>query len=65
MDRTPAVGAVFQTSMGYYGHVGIVLAVNSDGSLKVREMNFDGRGIGTLTEGIIPASAVGSFNYIH
>lgn len=65
VDRTPSVGAVFQTTSGYYGHVGIVLAVNADGSIKVREMNLDSRGVGTLTEGIIPASSVGSFNYIH
>ena len=65
VNRTPSVGAVFQTTSGYYGHVGIVLAVNPDGSIKVREMNLDSRGVGTLTEGIIPASSVGSFNYIH
>ena len=65
VDRNPEVGAVFQTTAGYYGHVGIVVAINVDGSLVVREMNLDNRGIGTLTEGIIPASAVRSFNYIH
>ena len=65
VDHTPAPGAVFQTTSGWYGHVGIVIDVYADGSLLVREMNLDSRGIGTLTEGIIPASAVGSFNYIH
>lgn len=65
VDHTPSVGAVFQTTAGYYGHVGIVIAINGDGSLLVREMNLDNRGIGTLTEGIIPASSVGGFNYIH
>ncbi len=65
VDRTPSVGAVFQTTSGYYGHVGIVLAVNPDNSIFVREMNLDSRGAGTLTEGTIPASSVGSFNYIH
>lgn len=65
VDHNPEVGAVFQTTAGYYGHVGIVVAINVDGSLTVREMNLDNRGIGTLTEGIIPASAVRSFNYIH
>lgn len=45
--------------------LGLFLAVNPDGSIKVREMNLDSRGVGTLTEGIIPASSVGSFNYIH
>lgn len=65
VDKNPRPGDVFQTTAGYYGHVGIVLSVNGDGSLFVREMNLDSRGIGTLTEGTIPASAVGTFNYIH
>lgn len=65
VNRTPSVGAVFQTTSGYYGHVGIVLDVYGDGSILVREMNLDSRGVGTLTEGIIPASSVSSFNYIH
>lgn len=65
VDHNPRAGDVFQTTAGYYGHVGIVLQVNGDGSLLVQEMNLDNRGVGTLTEGIIPASSVGSFNYIH
>lgn len=65
VDHTPSVGAVFQTTAGYYGHVGIVIGINADGSLLVREMNLDNRGIGTLTEGVIPASSVSGFNYIH
>lgn len=63
VNRTPSVGAVFQTASGYYGHVGIVTAVNRDGSITVREMNQAGPYI--VTEANIPASAVGSFNYIH
>ena len=39
VDRRPEVGAVFQTSAGYYGHVGIVERVNNDGSFYVSEMN--------------------------
>ncbi len=65
VNNTPSVGAVFQTTAGYYGHVGIVTDTLADGSLRVQEMNLDSRGIGTLTEGIIPASSVGGFNYIH
>ena len=65
VDHIPEAGAVFQTTAGWYGHVGIVMSVNADGSIVVREMNLDSRGIGTLTEGTIPASSVGSFNYIH
>lgn len=65
VDNHPEVGAVFQTSSGGsgYGHVGVVLAVNGDGSILVREMNLAGPYI--VTEGIIPASSVYNFNYIH
>lgn len=64
VDNTPEVGAVFQTSGGsYYGHVGYVTAVNSDGSITVREMNL---GVAyRITESEIPANLVKNFNYIH
>ena len=64
VDHTPEAGAVFQTAGGsYYGHVGYVTAVNGDGSITVREMNF---GIPyRVTESEIPANLVGNFNYIH
>lgn len=65
VDNNPEVGAVFQTSSGGsgYGHVGVVLAVNGDGSVLVREMNLAGPYV--VTEGTIPASSARSFNYIH
>ena len=63
VDKTPQVGAVFQTTSGWYGHVGVVTGINSDGSLTVREMNY-GRAY-RITEGVIPANIVGNFNYIH
>lgn len=65
VDRHPEVGAVFQTPNGsYYGHVGVVLAVNGDGSLLVREMNYGFRAY-VVTESTIPANVAGNFNYIH
>lgn len=63
VDRTPEVGAVFQTTAGWYGHVGVVLAVNSDGSILVREMNYAAAYV--ATEATIPASQTRSFMYIH
>lgn len=63
VNRTPAVGAVFQTRAGWYGHVGVVIAVNPDGSIRVREMNYAGARV--ITEATIPANAVGNFKYIH
>ena len=61
----PVVGAVFQSPYGGggYGHVGVVVGINADGSVVVREMNFWGNFV--VTEGTIPASAVHNFNYIY
>lgn len=64
VNRTPSYGAVFQTNSGWYGHVGIVVGVNGDGSIIVREMNYGGRAYSVL-ESTIPANLVGNFNYIH
>ena len=63
VDRNPSVHAVFQTSSGYYGHVGVVTAVNGDGSITVREMNYAGAYV--VTEARIPASQVHNYYYIH
>ena len=63
VNRTPAPGAIFQTSSGWAGHVGYVESVNPDGSIVVTEMNY---GIPyRVIRSTIPASAVGNFNYIH
>lgn len=64
VDRTPEVHAIFQTSSGWYGHVGIVTGINPDGSITVEEANYNYRP-GRITRSIIPADAVGSFYYIH
>lgn len=64
VDHTPEAGAVFQTTQGTYGHVGIVVRVNEDGSILVREMNYGYRPW-VITEATIPASAIGNFSYIH
>ena len=64
VNRTPSVGAIFQTSSGWYGHVGYVEAVNPDGSIRVSEMNY-GYVSYRVIESTIPASAVGNFYYIH
>ena len=64
VNRSPEVGAIFQTSSGWYGHVGVVTGVNADGSITVEEANYNYRA-GRITRSIIPASAVGNFNYIH
>lgn len=63
VDRTPSAGAIFQSDSGWYGHVGYVESVNSDGSINVSERNYAGC-YGVLFS-TIPASDVGNFNYIH
>lgn len=65
VDRTPEKDAIFQTSSGWYGHVGVVVEdTNPDGSITVEEANYNYRP-GRITRSIIPADAVGSFYYIH
>lgn len=65
VNRTPAVGAVLQTSGGGggYGHVAVVESIGSDGSVTVSEMNFIGPYV--VSSRTIPADAASSFNYIH
>ncbi len=64
VSRTPSAGAIFQTTSGWYGHVGYVESVNPDGSIIVTEMNYNYRAY-LVIRATIPASAVGNFNYIH
>lgn len=64
VNRTPSAGAIFQTSSGWYGHVGYVESVNEDGSIVTTEMNYNYRTY-MVIRSTIPASAVGNFNYIH
>ncbi len=64
VDKTPEVGAVFQTPSGWYGHVGVVVKLNDDGSIDVEETNYNYR-VGRVTRATIPAASVGRFNYIH
>lgn len=64
VDNVPEAGAVFQTTSGWYGHVGYVMAVNGDGSILVREMNYNYYTY-AVSESVIPANVVPNLNYIH
>lgn len=64
VSRSPVAGAIFQTSSGWYGHVGYVEAVNGDGSIVVSEMNYNYSPF-MVIRSTIPANAVGNFNYIY
>ncbi len=63
VNNTPAVGAVFQTTSGYYGHVGIVERVGPDGSVFVSEMNQVGFNV--RSERKFTPSEARNYTYIH
>lgn len=60
----PVAGSVFQSSAGWYGHVGYVEAVNPDGSIVASEMNYNYRAFVAIRS-TIPASAAANLNYIY
>lgn len=62
VNNTPKAGAVMQTTQGGYGHVAYVENVNSDGSVTVSEMNY--QGVGVVSTRTISASQASSYNYI-
>lgn len=64
VDKSPSYGAIFQNAIWPYGHVGIVVGVNSDGSITVQEMNYN-YNLYTITESEIPANQIGNYWYIH
>ncbi|MDO4507980.1 MAG: LysM peptidoglycan-binding domain-containing protein [Candidatus Saccharibacteria bacterium] len=66
VDRTPEIGAVFQTNSGWFGHVGVVVGFNDEGII-VRETNYSGPygGLGVVMQSVIPYDSVGLFYYIH
>lgn len=63
VDNTPKEGSILQSTAGSYGHVAYVENVNSDGSVEVSEMNYQGEGV--VSSRTISASEAGSYNYIH
>ena len=64
ITRTPAPGAVFQTDVGYYGHVGIVDSVNADGTITISDMNGIA-GWGRVGTKVIGQDEWGRYKYIH
>ncbi|MDW3941914.1 LysM peptidoglycan-binding domain-containing protein [Staphylococcus saprophyticus] len=61
VNNTPEVGAIFQSTAGNYGHVGVVESKNADGSIVVSEMNW--QGVGQKSYRTIHNT--GQYNYIH
>lgn len=64
VDHSPAAGAIFQSSSGWYGHVGYVEAVNPDGSIVASEMNYDYQPFRAIRS-TIPAASASTLWYIH
>ncbi|HVU59434.1 MAG TPA: LysM peptidoglycan-binding domain-containing protein [Candidatus Saccharimonadales bacterium] len=64
VSSVPTVGAIAQTDAGALGHVGIVIAINADGSqVEIRDMNNygDGGGFDKVGQGWV---SVGTYRYI-
>jgi surface antigen len=59
----PQVGAIIVTSESVYGHVGIVEAVNGDGTITISEMNYSG--FARITSRTIPVSYSAIKGYIY
>ena len=64
VDNAPRYGSVFQHGLGYYGHVGIVTAVNDDGSITISDMNGVA-GWGRVGSTTVPRSTWSSWRFIH
>ena len=64
VNNTPAVGAVFQTDVGEYGHVAYVIGVNdTTGEWKISEMNAPT--INVVSTRTYSKEAAESYNFIH
>lgn len=64
VNNTPAVGAVFQTDAGEYGHVAYVIGVNdTNGEWKISEMNAPT--INVVSTRTFSKEAAESYNFIH
>ncbi len=64
VDHNPSAGAVFQSSSGWYGHVGYVESVNPDGSIVATEMNYNYQTFRVIRS-TISASSAANLWYIH
>ena len=64
VGREPAYGAVFVSQAGYYGHVGIVTAVNGDGTIQITDMNGVS-GWGRVGSKNVSASEWGNYYFVY
>jgi surface antigen len=62
VSSTPVAGAIFQTSAGWAGHVGIVDEVYENGTMKVSDMNGFA-GFGRVGTAVVPITAYPNYIY--
>ena len=67
VGKTPAYGAVIQTSTSGYGHVGVVVGVNQGVNITIQEMNYAGPNgkYNIVYQSTINWSDAVKFNYIY
>ena len=64
VNHTPAVGAVYQTDEGTWGHVAYVASVNDqNGEWTISEMNY--LGLNTVSKRTFSKEAAASYTFIH
>jgi N-acetylmuramoyl-L-alanine amidase len=66
VSQTPSVGAIMQSSSGWYGHVSIVESIAENGDLTISEMNayVSGGGYNIVSGRTILAGNVGQYWFI-
>ncbi|MDO4987180.1 MAG: LysM peptidoglycan-binding domain-containing protein [Candidatus Saccharibacteria bacterium] len=64
VNKTPQAGDVFVSGRGYYGHVGIVTSVNSDGTITISDMNGVA-GWGRVGSTTVDRGTWSSYSFIH
>lgn len=66
VNNTPAAGAVLVDTAGYYGHVGVVESVASNGDITITEMNnYAYGGFNIVNSRTISAGQAAAYQYIH
>jgi len=66
VNNNPAAGAVLVDSSGYFGHVGVVERVKSNGDIVITEMNnYAYGGFGIVNQRTISAGQARGYQYIH
>lgn len=63
VNKVPAIGAIFQSDAGRYGHVAYVTEVRSNGDWVISEMNY--RGLNIVNKRTFSADMAINYDFIH